>query len=135
MARQDFRVTIPNNPDEMFDLIDLILKKHDADGANSLLKQTEVDALTNIRTTNAPKRRQWKQLRKDAETLNGEMAFALGLTKGQGVNTQGTGLYFVTKMRDHLLNEFKGTPKSIGGWGFTVDDSPKAKAKTPPAAK
>ena len=60
----------------------------------------------------------------------------LGLSNGQTVRTDGTGLFLVTKVRDLLLAEYKGGEKQMEGFGFPVVITTAA-PRTPaaPAAK
>ena len=123
MARQTVRVLIPRNTGDLLKLGQSVYNKHNNDGAAS--------PLSNMADYNwietAPKLAQAVQMqaqvdgfRKQAEMLQEQIDALSKDVKGS-----------VTGSRDVLLGINKKSPKKLGDWGFTVDDSPKAKSATP----
>ena len=128
------KVTIPTNTDDLLNLIKEIIDKHNADGAASLLPKDDADKLSDIYKVQAPKRADWHKVNKSQEDSTEKTKLALGIAKGQTVDTPGTAKFYVTKFRDLLSTLNKGNPKALGNWGFVVNEngSNGGKGKTPP---
>ena len=54
---------------------------------------------------------------------------------GADYTTPGTINYYLTAVRDLLSGIYKGSEQRLGDWGFEVDQSVSAEAKTAKAAK
>lgn len=124
MAKRNFSVAIPNNPDRLIVLAGLILQKHQQDGTTSkipaLLFEPLQTQLQLARTENARR----NELDRQKEKCNEDRNLILGLHPTQNTYTEGTVRYFVTGARDVLLGIYRGNERRLGDWGFTVN-SPK----------
>jgi hypothetical protein len=115
------KVVIPSKVDEVLTLCNLVLAKHTADGAASLLSglnMTDFGAKTafaSMRHTNA------QQLARDREMATQERNNALGIKTGMQSYNEGSVLYFLTAIRNHLLGQFRSKEQTLGVWGFDVN--------------
>jgi len=121
MARKTVRVDIPSrSPDSLIKLGGAIVEKNNDAGTTRKLQNTDVTDL-NQKTTDAEKlRKQAAQLNADAQKLNDAADLLLGTAAGQTYETPGTVLYYVTGVRDELLNVNRGNESTLEGWGFDV---------------
>lgn len=123
------RINVPKTADEFIELMDSIIEKENALAPNGMLSPGELTAMTALRDTAKSSNKLQKQLHKDAEEATEGRDVALGMTS---VDTPGTGMYYVTMVRDLILAKNKQNPHKAGEWGFEVDDSPQGGAPTPP---
>ena len=80
-----------------------------------------------------PKWTETLQARKGAEQATQNRDRALGKAKGQTTKTRGTALFLVASMRDILLGRYRGSERTLGEWGFEVNDATAtAKPNMPP---
>ena len=127
------RVNIPANADELITLLDNIIAKENALAPNGLLNDAELLEVVAIRDAAKTANNLQKQLYRDAEAQTELRNVKLGTNTGANVNLPGTGLYYVTYVRDLGLTKNKQTPHKIGEWGFEVDDAPQGGGTpTPP---
>ncbi|MCB9187539.1 MAG: hypothetical protein H6601_12445 [Flavobacteriales bacterium] len=116
------RVVIPSNPEKALALAKLVYGKHQADGANSPLNVLKDHNWTD----NGPKiadaenlNKQAKDLEKQVEKLYQDRdALLKPITATLRSSSQ------------TLLGIYKSSPKTLGDWGYEVNDTPVAK-KTP----
>ncbi len=118
------RVIIPENPDELLDLMDETIEKEQALAPNGTLTAQELTDYIAFRDTAKLANKQQKEAYKKAEELTVTRNNALGIAEGMSVDQPGTGMFFLTSLRDLLLARNKTNPKKLGEWGFVVDDSP-----------
>ena len=130
MANNKFRVIIPENADSFITLCDGIIEKEDALAPNGILTPAELLELKAQRLAAFNANKEAKAAEKLAEEKTKARDLILGKADGQGVNTPGTAMFYVTKLRDKVLADNKTNPKVLGEWSFVVDDSPKKKKKT-----
>jgi co-chaperonin GroES (HSP10) len=124
MARRNFSVIIPDNPDRLLALATTILQKHEQDGAASRLSTTFTQPLQALLATARIENDRRNELDRQKEKQNEARNLILGLHHSQNAFTPGTVLYYVAAARDLLLGEYRGSERVLGDWGFTVD-SPK----------
>lgn len=123
MARKNVKVVIPTNADELIELGEGIIAKHTADGAGSPLSGLDMTAFTTRVTDAETQNSLQKQLRRDAELATESRDGLLGRHKDQNVNSDGTVLNMVSRVRDMLLGLYKGNEQQLGLWGFDVNQS------------
>jgi hypothetical protein len=116
------RVVIPRNPADLIALQALVYAKHLADGANSLLKNMQ----DRDWAIDGPKVAQAKAKHDEAEALKLKMEKAYRDRDLLLVSTTET----LLASRDILTGALRSNMKRMGDWGFTVDDTPKAKKKS-----
>jgi hypothetical protein len=116
------RVVIPKTAEKMLALSKLVYGKHQADGANSPL-----NALQDFNwTDNGPKVAQAETLHLEAKELSKKLEKlyqdrdALLAPIEQAVRSS-------AKL---LTGVYKSNPKTLGDWGFEVNDTPKKKNNT-----
>ena len=130
MPSNTFRIDVPGNPDDLIKLAKKIRDKHVALGDDSPIKGLKnMDQFAGKLTTADTKNEASKQLYKDAEQATQDRDLTLGQT---GQLREQTVRYWVTSARDVLQGLNKGNEQALGGWGFTVDTSPRAKKAAPP---
>ncbi len=128
MAKNNVRVEIPTNPTELLDLAKKVSDKHTADAANSPLKSI-VDFNWNVTAgfiaSAQAKDTEAAALKKKMEEAYGERDKNIDAIKES-----------IKASRDVLLGINKKNPKTLGQWGFVVNESVSAtpKKKTPPIA-
>lgn len=122
MAKQALRIEIPANPEDQLKLAEKIYGKHTTDGANSPLKVMQ-DFKWDAVGPNIPLALQkhkeavdlQKKMEKAYEERNNLMA---DIPKG------------ITSTRDFLKGVYSKSPKTLGDYGYVVDDTPKPKKVT-----
>jgi hypothetical protein len=131
MAKQNYRIDIPTNADDLIALAKRILAKDTALADASPVKgvkdwskfqTTTATADTNNNTSN--------DLYRQAEEATQNRDLALGHT---GQMKPSTVRYFVAAARDVLLGVNKGNEQALGEWGFDVSYSPTNGTKQPAA--
>ena len=125
MAKQTLRIPIPTTTSELIKLGKAIHKKHVADGAASPLKAMEDyswDAVAADLTAAEALHTQAEEHRKKAEELYRERDAKIPNVKGA-----------ITSSRNILKGIHAKNPKKLGDYGFTVDDTPKAKKVAAPS--
>ena len=125
MGGKGFRVVLPDNIPQKLDLAGKINAKNTADGNNSPLKAL-VDH--NWETT-GPKVKTCLDLHNKGEEYRRLMEEAYRDRDALLVEIDG----IIKSSRDLLLGVYGNTPKRLGEWGFTVDDSPRSKPEPPQA--
>jgi hypothetical protein len=123
MAKKTARVVIPRNPDELIDLGEGIIEKHNEDPATSPIAGLDMAEFEQLVLDAKKKNAEAKKLRKDAETATEDRDSLLGHRKDQNSNTLGTVLNYVSRSRDILLGNFRGTEQHLGDYGFVVNKS------------
>ncbi len=123
------RVIIPENPDQLLELIENALEKEQNLAPNSNLTPDELAELQQLYSRADSYNTDQKELYRQAEELTRSRDNALGLNLS--VNQPNTAKYLITSLRDILLAKNKTNPKALGAWGFTVDDSPRKKDEPP----
>lgn len=132
------KIEMPRDPESLLALVRKIVKKHDEDKSSSLLLSFDMTKLTEQADRIEPKIAEMLQGRKNAEQATQTRDRALGLAKGQTSKTRGTVLFLVASIRDILLGRFRGSERTLGEWGFVVNDaavgpSPSGPVVPPPA--
>lgn len=119
MSNQNFRVTIPENPQELGGLSQRVLDKHVLDGAGSVI--TPMDTADMQAKTTLAKTRDTAaaQLSRDKETAFEERDLALGIDDGNPATVD----FYVKSARDILLGFNKGKEQKLGDHGFNVNAS------------
>lgn len=124
MAKRNFSVAIPNNPDRLIVLAGLILQKHQQDGADSKIPtQLSAPLQTQLEVARTENDRR-NELDRQKERCNEDRNLILGLRSTRSTYIEGTVRYFVAGVRDVLLGLYRGNERHLGDWGFTVN-SPK----------
>jgi hypothetical protein len=123
MSRKNVRVVIPRNADELIELSESIVAKHNEDPVNSPLAGLDMAAFEALVTAAVAKSAEVKQLRMDAETATEDRDTLLGHRKDQNTNTPGTIVNFVVRCRDTLFGIYKGQEQHLGDFGFEVNQS------------
>ena len=121
MANSNFRVVIPTNAEEMLDLAGQVYSKHlelaEASPLNILVSHKWVD--------NGPKVEPCLLLHKKAEELQRQAE--------EAYRQRDLMLSEITESvkgsRDLLLGVYRETPKSLGEYGYEVNDSVRTKKK------
>jgi len=121
MANSMYRVTIPKNAEELLDLATNIYAKHTELGADSPLNSMQSHKWTdngpNVAACLA-KHKLAEELKRQAEEAYRQRDLQLNeITES------------VKASRDLLLGVYRDNPKSLGGFGFQVDDSARAASK------
>jgi hypothetical protein len=119
-ASKKVKVEIPRNATELLTLASAIFEKHTLDDASSILNvlqdypwSVSGALLPNTIILNNESSRLMKESEKMYELRD------ITLLKFEGA---------VKATRTFLLGVYKNTPKTLGDWGFVVNDSPKTKA-------
>jgi hypothetical protein len=123
MAKKTARVVIPRNPEELIDLGEGIIEKHNEDPTTSPIAGLDMAEFEQLVTDAKKKNAEAKKLRKDSETATEDRDSLLGHRKDQNSNTLGTVLNFVSRSRDILLGNFRGNEQHLGDYGFVVNKS------------
>ena len=114
------KVEVPRNATELLALGTAIFEKHTADGASSILNVLQ-DYPWSVAGALLPDtivlNNEGSRLLKDSEKSY-ELR-DISLQKFEGA---------VRATRTFLLGMYKNTPKTLGDWGFVVNDSPKTKS-------
>jgi hypothetical protein len=132
-------VDVPANPDDLTALIGNIIAQdaalNTATPGSSPINPKDIAALKAIQASAQPDRTLIKNLQPQIDAAVQRSETALGLANGQGVRTEGTGLFLVTKVRDVLLAQYKGQEKQMEGFGYTVVMGSATNAQRQPAAQ
>jgi hypothetical protein len=132
-------VDVPTNPDDLTDLISSIITQdaemNAATPGSSPISAKDITALKAVLASAKPDRDLIKKLQPQVESAEQRSLNTLGLSQGQTVRTDGTGLFLVTKVRDRLLAEYKGNEKELEGFGYPVVIAAAATAQRQPAAQ
>ncbi|MBI1225824.1 MAG: hypothetical protein GC192_11355 [Bacteroidetes bacterium] len=126
------QVVIPRNPDKMVKLVIDIIKKHQDDGAASILSVFDMTALQNANNTAAAKLAQAEAANRNKETATQARNNALGAAKGQSSKVPGTVSYIIRSIRDILLGIYRGQEQKLGDWGFEVNFNNSSSGATVP---
>jgi len=117
MAKNNVRIKMPRNADDLLKLANLVYAKHTADGDKSPLNLLDDYNWTN----NGDKITQAQTLQNQAKQMEKDLE---GLYKQRDLLLDPVDLT-VKASRDLLLGVYKANYKKLGDWGFEVDDSPK----------
>ena len=121
MANTNYRVNIPKNAEELLDLATKVYAKH-----TDLAAASPLNAMVSHNwTNNGPNVEPCLQLHKQAEDLKRQAEEAY--RQRDLMLTEIT--ESVKASRDLLLGVYRETPKSLGEFGFEVDDSARAAKK------
>ena len=119
MAKNNVRVKIPRNPEDLLALATDVYSKHISDSStsalNSLADYNWTDNGAKIAQAQALQDKA-KQMERDLEGLYNQRDLLLAPVD-----------LTVKASRDLLLSIYKANYKKLGDWGFEVDDSPKPK--------
>lgn len=130
MAKQNYRVDVPINANELIALAKRILAKDVALADTSPVKNVkdwvQFQTVTNTADTN---NNSSNDLYRQAEEATQNRDNALGHT---GQLKPGTVRYFITAARDVLLGINKGNEQALGEWGFDVSYSGTSNGKPQP---
>ena len=136
--RTTIRVELPkSSPDQLIAKIETVLAEHDrreaAAAGSSKIEPAEVAALraavaprstnatTGVTTSSAKAdRAEAKQREAEAAALYERSALALGVGPGQNLRSPGTALFHLAKVRDGLLNAYRGRENELEAYGFDV---------------
>lgn len=115
------RVAINRNIEEMLDLAAKIYAKHLEDGANSYLHHLEDANWDEIGPTISEVLAHHQQ----AESLKAqaEERYRMRDAKFKPV------MELIRSTKNLLKGKYAKSPKTLGNWGFSVDDTPRAKKK------
>jgi len=117
------RVVIPKTPDKLLALSKLVYSKHQADGASSVL-----NALQDFNwTDNGPKVAQADALNLQAKELEKQVE-KLYQDRDALLKPVEQTLRSSAKL---LTGVYKNSPKTLGDWGFEVNDTPQKKKEEP----
>ena len=121
------RIIIDGDLKRLLDLAENIVEKHTTDGAASILPNDLVNdiqaALTSAKAFHKDQDELYKKTEMDLEARN----IALGLKRNQSSSTDNTVRFYLCAIRDFLRGYFLNNEKSLGKWGFTVNQ-PRKKA-------
>lgn len=122
MGNPSIRVNIPRNPKEFLDLAGQILKRH-----TELAENSPLNALVSHKwSDNGPKVAEALALHFQAEELKRKSEEAVNKRNVLIAELNDS----VKASRDLLIGVYRETPKTLGDFGFVVDDSVRAKVKT-----
>ena len=122
MARRNVRVDVPiSSPEEMKTLVEAILAKVDDGTAAAELDSDKIDTLRAQDTINNKARTEGRLLHGKAEAKTEEADKALGVDKGQSINTVDT-IYNIVALhvRETLLLVHQGEEEKLSKYGFNV---------------
>lgn len=115
MPNPNFRIIIPTSAKSLIDLAESVLKKHQADGAQSPLSMM----VSNNWETNGPKVAQADALHNQAEEFKRQ---AENLLKQRDLLLDDV-TESVKGSRDVLIGIYRDNPRELGKWGYQVNDS------------
>ncbi|MEP7169461.1 MAG: hypothetical protein ABI855_08850 [Bacteroidota bacterium] len=136
-GKRNVRVDIPDdNPKSLLDLCTLINEKHIADGATSILNDSEVDMTvfgTLLGDANVLLAAS-TALDATKQSQNNSALTIIGYGEGQTAETEGTLYYMATGIRDRLLNKHAGNEEKLSEYTFDVviSSSSAGNGDTPP---
>lgn len=119
----EIKIEIPRNAEELSRLADIIVKKHAANGANSLIPAVLADGLIALVAQANLLVEQAAQVARDGETATQSRNLLLGIAKGQTSKTVNTIRFYLSSVRDILLGLYREQPQRLGDWGFEVNSS------------
>ncbi len=119
MAKKSLRIVIPTNVGDMLQLGERIYEKHQSDGTKSPLNSMQDYNWDTVGPNIIPA----IEKHKEAETLQKQSEKAYAERDALVTDIKG----MVTSSRDVLKGTFSKSPKNLGDWGYTVEDSPRAK--------
>ncbi|MDP2175072.1 MAG: hypothetical protein Q8K70_04090 [Bacteroidota bacterium] len=131
MSNGNVKVAIPIKPYDLLRLANIIIEKHTADGASSILNDFDMTAFEALYTLAQTKDNLAEKLKRDKETAFLVRNQLIGIAKGQDYNTPNTLLNFIVSTRDVLLGFYKGSEQILGDWGFEVNTSAPPPDPTP----
>lgn len=115
------QIVMPRNSDNWIKLAKLVLKKHQEDGASSLLMNLGLDNMEMVLVKAEQKLQEAQALNREKEKATQRRNIALGTDKGQNSKTPNTVHYIIRAVRDLLLGNFRGKEQELGAWGFEVN--------------
>jgi hypothetical protein len=121
--RTSGRIEISANVTDGLTLADKVYKKHQADGDRSILKELEGLDWAVIGPRIAP----CLANHVEAEALSKKAEELYLLRDADMVQI----IEIVRASKNILKGKFTKNPKALGDWGYTVDDTPKAKKDKP----
>jgi hypothetical protein len=121
-ARRDVKVEIPReNPEELVTLATAIRAKHVLDGVGSPLNgQVDMVAFAGKLATAISELDSWNTKDASKQALHNDALVLLGYADGQTAQTEGTCYWFITGIRDVLLNKYEPNPEELSNWGYDV---------------
>lgn len=131
MAKKTARVVIPRNPDELIELGEGIVERHNVDPATSPLAGLNMAEFEQLVISSKAKNTEAKKLRRDSEMATEDRDSLLGHRKDQNSNTEHTVLNYVSRSRDILLGNFRGKEQHLGDYGFEVNKSSSGSSSQP----
>lgn len=114
------RVDIPTDVYLLLDLGDLILKKHQLDGAASILSIINMAEYESLLTNAKVKHDEGETFSRLKEDAFEQRNYALGLLYHQNTFTENSVLFIVLSVRDVLKGVFRDELRQMGKWGFEV---------------
>jgi hypothetical protein len=123
MSRKNVRVEIPDNAEELIQLGESIIEKHEEAPATSPLNGLPMAILAALVIQARTKQNALLQLRRDAETATQDRDSLLGHRKDQSSTTEGTLLYLISGVRDVLLGNYRGKEQHLGDFGFNINQT------------
>ncbi len=121
MANRTVRVKMPvTDTDEFLQLIETVIKTHEAAPATSRLHAGEVADLKLKLAAARPFRETAARKRQEAQTAQEQFNLSLGTGKGQTTKTKGTCLNLITRMKKQLLLAFEGEEEQLESYGLKV---------------
>ena len=130
MARKTTRVDIPGNPDELLKLLGQVLKKHEADGANSPLKSLDMTLFASLLATASAANDASADLYRQAKIQTDIRDAAFGT-----IQTSGSELFVLSQIRNLLLAIYQENPRMLGDWGFDVIEGESSGGRKAAASK
>ena len=124
MAKRNVKIDLRyGQPVPMIETSDSIIKKHTELGDNSPLKTINLQGFTTVKQVAADNLGLGNEHKKIADKAFAESDLALGIAKGQTLQTPDTIYYYLALVRDQLLIAYKGREELIEEWGFNVQIS------------
>lgn len=119
--KKTIRVDIPiKDPDEADKLAETIEAKAKEMGSDCPIDKEILDVLAEKAKIQREKRTEARRLHAQAEAATLDADTALGIAKGQNVNTLNTMYNAVTIIRDLLLVKYRGREEMLSEFGFKV---------------
>ncbi|MFT3870323.1 MAG: hypothetical protein QM715_17885 [Nibricoccus sp.] len=102
-------------------LAESIVKRQSSDNASKAVG-VEIDMVAFAEKAKSVKTWQTdiEQLSRRLEELTGQRNQLLGISEGQNLQTKGTLLFEIMRIRDLLLGASRGNEKALEPWGFDV---------------
>ncbi len=121
MSRNTSRIILDGDLNRLLKLSKKIVEKHISDGASSILPDDLVDAIQEALTAADGFQNEQVELYRKTEIDMEARNLALGLDRNQSSFTPNTVRFDLCAIRDFLKGQFLGSEKSLGNWGFTVN--------------